>query len=253
MWTVVLLLVVVAIVCFFVIAVIPGAKGNNSPQQDKEEDSYDRQGYYEDLMGILQYPLLQRNSPQGQAIQWMAFEDVPLPLEDNSEVSSRLWQRFALVVWYFAHGGPNLWSSFNRDPASGWIEHGAGIHECGWKGVDCNADMQVTGLLLGAAEAGITLTGSLTTELGVLTNLEHFDVSNNRLEGTIPDDWKALTNLGTCVVGRHIAIPFLAHPPRLVMLLLQKQRDSEYILQSIYFNHPFVAGTTPQLTSIVFG
>jgi hypothetical protein len=114
--------------------------------------------------------------------------------------------------------------------------------------------MQVTGLRLGGTTgAGITLTGSLTTELGVLTNLEHFDASNNRLEGTMPDDWKAFTNLGTCVVDCHIAIPFLAHPPRLIMMLLQKQSDSEYLLQSIDFNPPFVAGTILQLTSIGFG
>lgn len=194
-WTVVFLLGT-ALVAFVVIAVKPENKESNSNSQD--EDIYDRQGYYEDLLGILESPLMQTNSPQGEAIQWMAFNDVPLPLENSNETISRLWQRFALVTSYFANGGPNLWSAFNRKSTAGWIEFGAGVHECDWMGVECNANMQVTGLSLFGEGNGITLTGLLSTELGILTNLEHLDLSTNRLEGKIPDEWKALTNLSEC-------------------------------------------------------
>ena len=180
--------------CLVVFVLVPGIREGKSVQVD-EEDIYDRQGYYESLMGILDSSQFELNSPQGQAIQWLAFEDIPLALEDDSDVD-RVWQRFALVAVYFAQGGPKLWSSFNRDESSGWIEHGAGIHECDWKGIDCNADMQIVGVRLGASGApGITLTGTIASELSLLTELRHLDLSKNRLEGTIPDEWEKLTNL----------------------------------------------------------
>jgi hypothetical protein len=160
-------------------------------EKEGDENLYDRQAYYNTLTGIFQYPLLEPNSAPGQALEWMSFEDVPL--QETSD--GRVWQRFALVVWYFAQGGPKLWSSVNSDPTSGWIDHGVGMHECKWRGVDCNADNKVTGLRLGAG-SGITLIGTLSTELGVLTNLEHFDMSNHRVQGSIPDAWKEMTTLG---------------------------------------------------------
>jgi hypothetical protein len=160
-------------------------------EKEGGENLYDRQGYYKTLTGLFQYPLLEPNSAPGQALEWMSFADVPL--QETSD--GRVWQRFALVVLYFAQGGPKLWSSLNSDPSGGWIDHGVGMHECKWKGVDCNADNKVTGLRLGAG-SGITLIGTLSTELGVLTNLEHFDVSNHRLQGSIPDAWKEMTSLG---------------------------------------------------------
>jgi hypothetical protein len=169
---------------------------NSSPSSNEEgaaKDYYDRQGYYEKLLQMFQHPpILEPHSPQGQALEWLGFEDVPI--EDIE--TSRLWQRFALVVWYYSQGGPQLWTLINKDPSSGWIEHGPGVHECDWQGVDCDTKMQVIGLRLGGG-AGITLTGaSLSTELGFLTSLMHFNVSNQRLQGTIPYEWKALTNLG---------------------------------------------------------
>ncbi|KAL3929296.1 MAG: hypothetical protein SGBAC_012273, partial [Bacillariaceae sp.] len=103
--------------------------------------------------------------------------------------------RYALVVLYFTHGGTSTWNSINGNSLSGWINSGAGVHECDWKGVDCNLQKQVTGLRLSAAE-GIILTGSsLSTEIGSLTMLQSLYMADQRLQGSIPSDWKALTNL----------------------------------------------------------
>ena len=113
-----------------------------------------------------------------------------------------LEQRYALVVWYFDQGGPTVWKTLNREASSGWIAFGAGVHECDWKGVDCgeggsdNTKRAVVGLRLSPA-LGVVLTGtSLSTEIGLLTNLRRMDFSDQRLQGKIPDEWAALSQLG---------------------------------------------------------
>mmetsp|Transcript_7857 Transcript_7857/g.18933 ORF Transcript_7857/g.18933 Transcript_7857/m.18933 type:complete len:489 (+) Transcript_7857:373-1839(+) len=155
----------------------------------------DRQGYYTYLLNTYS-PL--PNTPQDQAIEWLAFQDEPL---SGDELLSRLDQRYALVVLYYAHGGTSTWNSINDSSGSGWINSGAGVHECEWKGVDCNnnninAARQITGLRL-SAEQGILLTGSqLSTEIGsYLTQLQSLYMADQRLQGSIPSDWKTLTNL----------------------------------------------------------
>lgn len=65
---------------------------------------------------------------------------------------------------------------------------GAAGTECSWTGVTCNAaQTSVTGITL----ARQNLTGSLPSSLNQLTSLRNFDVSRNRLTGSIP----ALTGL----------------------------------------------------------
>eukprot|EP00980_Cylindrotheca_fusiformis_P026153 scaffold15472_cov117-Cylindrotheca_fusiformis.AAC.17 len=163
-----------------------GFRGSHRANRD-DSAFYDREGYYEELQATF-LPLT--GSPQDQAIEWLAFHDTPL--EGNAR--NHLMQRFALVVFYFTHGGPTTWNSIN-DSQSGWISHGGGIHECQWRGVDCNSADEVTGLRLPAGE-GIALTGSsLASEIGLLTSLQYFDGANQRLQGTIPSEWGSLTNM----------------------------------------------------------
>ena len=162
---------------------------SNKDGQIKDDVSYEeRLRYYQELQEIFQ-PIIE--SPQDQAIEWLAFQDDPLQGEGRN---FRLWQRFALVVLYFAHGGPNTWNLFNQAP-NGWIQNGAGVHECGWRGIDCNSEKEITGIRL-SGDDGITLTGEeLTTELGVLSKLRYLDLSDNRLQGTITPDWSSLVDM----------------------------------------------------------
>lgn len=172
--------------------------------------------YYEQLLEYFGNPLLEPTSPQIQAMNWLAFEDVPFDLNSEihvQQVGSRLDQRYALLVWYFGQGGPKLWSTINNDPAAGWVAHGAKMHECDWRGIDCVEkelvaesgvntkivnERVVTGVRL-RPTLGVILTGtSLNTELGMLTNLRRFEAADQRLVGSIPDEWRSVTNLGAC-------------------------------------------------------
>ncbi|KAL3919667.1 MAG: hypothetical protein SGILL_003641 [Bacillariaceae sp.] len=194
----------------------------SSPPSTPTVPYAERQAYMEELMEFLQLGPLEPSSPQEQALEWMAFQDdpLPVPLSPDDAVADvvylgiRLEQRYALTVWYFAQGGPKLWSTINRDTGGGWMNHGVGVHECDWHAVDCEVlddddgfqdDARVVvGLRLNNG-VGVVLTGtSLSTELGMLTHLRRLDFSNQRLEGSIPDEWRALSNLDMLVLSKNV-------------------------------------------------
>lgn len=173
-----------------------GSGDQSRPAQNGLPFNYskeEREEYYALLLRLHgSESLIPPQSVVAKSLEWMAFEDVPIP-NVNTE---RFWQRFALIVWYFEQGGPTLWSRVNANPSSGWILHGIGRHECDWHGIDCDENRNVTGVRLGMG-TGITMTGvSLSTELGALTRLNRLDLENHRLKGSIPREWSALTNLG---------------------------------------------------------
>jgi hypothetical protein len=187
-----------------------------------------RQDYKYEIITLLGLSnVMERTSPQAQAIEWLAFEDEPLFVvtkEDSTTTNKttnnndnelynydsyleRLEQRYSLVVWYFDQGGPKLWKTINREPSSGWINFGADVHECQWKGIDCEynnnkyeGDDSDGGIVVGvrlSPTLGIVLTGTtLSTELGLLSSLRRLDFSDQRLQGTIPEEWSKMTDLG---------------------------------------------------------
>jgi hypothetical protein len=151
--------------------------------------------YYESisrfLLGPTQSSVLDPNSPQAQSMEWLAYQDT---LYLDLANSSRLLQRYALVTLYFANGG-SLWSKL-RDPSTGWVPNGVGVHECEWVLVDCDPEEQDEVISLRLSAGGIILTGELATEIGHLPALNYLNLANNRLEGRIPVEIYQLVNLG---------------------------------------------------------
>ena len=98
-------------------------------------------------------------SPAERAARWVLLED-PAEVRVYSEANQkRLWTRFGLATLYYALGGPN-WKSQNN-----WLSSKS---FCVWSGLECNRFQ---------------------------TALEEVDLSNNNLEGTIPDEIAILQDL----------------------------------------------------------
>jgi hypothetical protein len=122
------------------------------------------------LLGMLQgfvprEQLLDPNSPQGEALIWMATVDA---LNTTNEM--RILQRYVMTVLDVALHSPTprLWSSRNS-------------HECSWTGVICNEQKHVTRINWARQE----LIGTIPAELGLLTHLESLDIAQNQLKGNL--------------------------------------------------------------------
>ena len=114
------------------------------------------------------------DSPQSRALTWFwTFSQDPT-LWEAEEHSSRLIQRYALIILTFSCSG-DAW--FNAD----MLDIIASQHECSWPYVTCDKNHNVTGIDLNTKD----LTGSLPEEIGALTNLRFLRAAGNRLEGNL--------------------------------------------------------------------
>jgi hypothetical protein len=167
---------------------------SSEPTSDEKKmggkSSEEQDAYFEFLVEKLygsRWVTLESTAPQRKAIEWLAYED-PLHLKDFDKI----YQRYALATIYFGQGGP-LWALTAED--DGWMVNTDGMHECKWKGIDCDTSTErVIGLRLGGSP-GILLTGEMVPEVGLLSDLEHLHVSYNRIKGSIPEELYSLTNL----------------------------------------------------------
>ena len=114
------------------------------------------------------------DSPQSRALSWFwTFSQDPTLWEEEDH-TSRLIQRYALIILTFSCSG-DAW--FNVD----MLDVIASQHECSWAYVTCDRNHNVTGIDLNTKD----LTGSLPEEIGALTNLRFLRAAGNRLEGNL--------------------------------------------------------------------
>lgn len=154
---------------------------------------------------------LEARAPRTRTVDWLVYEDqTGVPLEDTTEeIQNRFLQRYALMLFAYSTG-VELWQTVNR-----WTEM-VDTHECSFSGIECNLDGQVVAISLPLWR----LSGTIPHEMGfVLTKLTSLNLSQNKLEGSIPESLYELTGLGAwipsrlCCVAAHSLV--LQPPPPL--------------------------------------
>jgi Leucine-rich repeat (LRR) protein len=139
---------------------------------------------------------------QLEALEWLAgdlVDPVTAMLELNSTAATRvLLVRFVLALLFFSTDG------------SGWVNQTNWLSEaavCEWALVDCAGGEEE---IVGLGFLANNLTGTIPTEIGLLSNLMSLDLSQNSLTGTIPIDllrMKTLTILDLSFNGLVGSIP----------------------------------------------
>ena len=90
--------------------------------------------------------------------------------------------KYILNVFYFSTSGHEWFDS------SGWLSI---EHQCTWRGIFCNDE----GVIESLEMESNNLSGSIPTELGLLTELSKLDLKHNTLTGSIPTELGLLTEL----------------------------------------------------------
>eukprot|EP00538_Stauroneis_constricta_P000304 CAMPEP_0119571718 /NCGR_PEP_ID=MMETSP1352-20130426/44259_1 /TAXON_ID=265584 /ORGANISM="Stauroneis constricta, Strain CCMP1120" /LENGTH=1066 /DNA_ID=CAMNT_0007621401 /DNA_START=251 /DNA_END=3452 /DNA_ORIENTATION=- len=158
----------------------------------------------------------EEGTPQNRALKWLSDETN----ESNSNAISaqystqELFERYALAVLYYATSGDVSWSN-----SFGFLS--TGISVCEWSGentgenndegndatpvsvLTCDDSGSVTGIEL----AGNGLAGELPTELVALTALRRLELSDNNLNGTLPNSYATdLNNLVYMKLARNVEL-----------------------------------------------
>jgi hypothetical protein len=149
---------------------------------------------------------IQSDAPSSKALDWMVRQDTTIPhelllQEQSNDASSnttltQFIQRYAIMVLFYACGGEE-WQGF----ISYNIEQQGHIDTCLWDDddfVSCNDLNEIVELKLDFRRLG----GTLPAEIRALTSLETLDISNNFLDGTVPDQmFQEMTNLSALPVA----------------------------------------------------
>jgi len=141
------------------------------------------------------------SSPGYKALCWAMTQD---RLYDNYRYcDGTLLQRFVLIYFYYTEG-------FLAD-----FEELSLLDTCDWPGISCDSYQQfVTSIDL----SNQNLTGTLTTEIGLLTTLENINLSNNDLKGNIDESLHRnlhqikFFNIGNNSFGGAFPYEILSHP-----------------------------------------
>ncbi len=140
------------------------------------------------------------SSPQYAAAKWM--------VQDTNPINSSSWQRYALATLYFSTGGP-FWAAdvgFLSDQS-----------ECDWfqyfpvelvgdtlyyiqVGAYCN---NTEGIVDTLALLSFNMTGSVPSEMALLTALTWLQLNDNDFTNSLPESLSALTNLEFITLSRN--------------------------------------------------
>lgn len=242
-WAVIFLFVFSVIVVAVVVPVVKNQ--NDSPSPQTQLPPLDT-AYLQEIRALLVPPELWSvsNAPQLRATELMAIQQPPISVN-----SSRLYQRYAILTMYFTNGGER------------WHDVDPMMHECDWFLVECTSQ-KVVELNMGNR---LDMTGSLVSELGLLSLLRIADFGRNRLEGTIPGTLYELTNLGKYESGDARCEMYVSHLTLftiVVTLRLSSNRLTSTIsssignltkLRSLHLNDNFFNGTLPSSLGLLTG
>ena len=170
------------------------------------------------ILGLFSDPVLLQDSstPQGQALDWILNHDGLRLCPGDPKIT----QRWVLAVMYYSTDGDNWAVCYENDPLcpDSFLNPS---NECDWFGITCvtspNGDECVEriifeanelsgtiptelGLLSDLAVLGMeqgTTTGTIPTELGQLEKMVFIDLDYNQLTGSIPTEIYQLTRLQT--------------------------------------------------------
>jgi hypothetical protein len=136
----------------------------------------------------------------------LADEEIEYEVElrtKNGRWSDRvLLGKFYFNILYGLTGLPDDYDQAAKEPnkletVRGWDIFNRESNYCNWKGLTCNQQ----GKLIEIRLESYALSGILSRDLGVFTDLEYIELKGNMIKGTIPPSWGQFTNLKTLSLG----------------------------------------------------
>ena len=126
-------------------------------------------------------------SPAARALDWLVYTDT------KTNQFGAIRTRYALACFFFA--------TQSSEKGHKWIEDRHWLSSfpvCLWYGIECINQRDEIASVRSLNLSSNALTGTIPQEIGMLgLDIHTFDVSDNKIGGTIPKTLFALTNLGT--------------------------------------------------------
>lgn len=132
------------------------------------------------------------DSPQFKAADFIAID---ANFSSTLTNDATLGDFYAVSVFYFSTGG-QYWFECSKGskkcPGVSWMTNN--VIYCEWSWITCNENGRVRDIIFGDVK-GNNLTGTLMSEMALLTELEKFVVINDDLSGSLPNKIGELTEV----------------------------------------------------------
>jgi len=132
-------------------------------------------------------------SPQYKAVEFIANDaNYTSTITDDAMIGDF----YAVAVFYYSTGG-EYWLECSQDSDKcpdgvSWMTDN--VTYCDWNWITCNEAGRVKDIIFSDVQ-GNNLTGTLTSELALLTELQQFAAVNDNIEGKLPDKLGDLTQV----------------------------------------------------------
>jgi len=136
-----------------------------------------------------------------EAFEWLLYTDEWTPSVMVSDTKHLWYERYAVATFLYSTNVPYLAKSAFRTTNS----------ICQWAGVGCSNELVDT-----LDFSNSMLSGSLPTEIGILTGLSYFDIANNDVGGSLPSEIGLLYDLDDLILSNNAMTGTL--PPELGMI-----------------------------------
>jgi Leucine rich repeat len=150
--------------------------------------------------------LLQPDTPQSRALDWMVYQDSTVShswgnSESSATAKQQFLERYAVLVLFYACGGEE-WSITTKSGDN--VDQESHVETCQWDFVACDDIKFIVELKL----SNRRLIGQIPNEVQLLSSLQTLDLSANFLRGTLSNDlWQGLsTSLSTHRTCLHHAL-----------------------------------------------
>lgn len=211
----------------------------STPSTPEAEETYDR------LFQILNLTVSEDPyscKSENVALWWMTNDTFHrnLTLDDDTVASSaqRLRQRYILALLYLTTNG-DFWENTDK-----WLSV---EDECDWHGLDClNQEMFDVDL------SRNNLTGTIPSELGLLSSIRILELNHNSVSGTIPENlFKQMSSiresLSACQPVTFLRFEMIGY---LCCLFVTQHHFCRSLTGLINFSNNMIAGTIPEFADL---
>jgi len=169
-------------------------------------------------------------SPQYKAVEFIANDaNYTSTITDDA----MLGEFYAIAVFYYSTGG-DYWLECSKGSDScpggvSWMTYN--VSYCDWNWISCNEAGRVDEIIFSDVQ-GNNLTGTLTSELALLTELQQFAVVNDNIEGSLPKELGDLTQVTHFILSNNsisgkIPRDFLENSPLEVFMVSDNKFKGE--------------------------
>ena len=164
-----------------------------------KERAHEYWSFGEALDSIIGQEIYDETTREHETLVWISDTD-PLKLDPKTTPIDDILQRYIIANFYFATNGttwPNQFNFLSKDDVCDWNDSTFGVF--------CNDDGRIISILM----QDCALSGTIPQDIGLLSHMEIFNITNNDIQGDIPMSLGTISGLTHVDMSEYSTVLFM--------------------------------------------